>query len=250
MGDIKLKSYVTEEEERFRKDFVDLLLNNPLPPKELVYNLQLFMNRQSMGHLLFMNSLYQGILNVHGSIFEFGVRWGRNMALFEVLRGLYEPYNQTRKIIGFDTFEGFPSVHIKDGSSDIIQKGAYKVTENYEDYLSRVLSYHELENPRSNIKKHTLIKGDASHTVEQYLTDNPHTIISLAYFDFDIYEPTKRCLELIKNHVTKGSIIGFDQLNHPDFPGETLALKEVFGLDKYKIIRSPHNGYTSYIVIE
>ena len=51
----------------------------------------------------------------------------------------------------------------------------------------------------------------------------------MAYFDFDIYEPTKECLKLIKDHITKGTIIGIDELNTSDFPGETVALKEVLG---------------------
>jgi hypothetical protein len=36
----------------------------------------------------------------------------------------------------------------------------------------------------------------------------------------------------IKERLTKGSMVGFDQLNYKAYPGETLALKEVFGIDK------------------
>ena len=66
----------------------------------------------------------------------------------------------------------------------------------------------------------------------------------------DLYVPTKGCLELIKNYVTKGTVIGFDEVNSPNFPGETIALKEVFGLDKYSIKRSPNAPYQSFIVID
>ena len=128
---------------------------------------------------------------------EFGVRWGQNINLFQSLRQIYEPFNYSRKIIGFE-----------------------------------------------------LIQGDASVELAKYLKYHPETIISLAYFDFDIYEPTKNCLELIKPHLTKGSILVFDELNQPKFPGETIALREVFGLDKYSIKRSPFSHYQSYVVIE
>ncbi len=94
------------------------------------------------------------------------------------------------------------------------------------------------------------MKGDAIETIDEFLKKNPQTIIALAYFDFDIYAPTKKCLEAIKGHLTKGSIIAFDELNDPDFPGETLALKEVFGLDRYKIIRTPLDPIASYLVID
>jgi hypothetical protein len=197
-----------------------------------------------------MHELYQKIADVHGIIVEFGTRWGVNLALFESFRGMYEPYNYTRKIVGFDTFEGFPSINVKDGESNIVSVGSFSVSEKYEEYLEKVLNHHEQESPLSHIKKYELVKGDATVEIEKYLHDNPETIIALAYFDFDLYQPTKKCLEAIKAHVTKGTVIGFDELSYHDFPGETLALKEVFGLDKYKIKRSPLSPTPSYIVLE
>lgn len=83
---------------------------------------------------------------------EFGVRWGRNLALFESLRGIHEPFNHNRKIVGFDTFEGFPSTHEKDGDADIVRVGAYDVTEKYEDFLAEILAYHEQESPISHVR--------------------------------------------------------------------------------------------------
>jgi hypothetical protein len=74
--------------------------------------------------------------------------------------------------------------------------------------------------------------------------------VALAYFDFDLYEPTKVCLEAIKDRLTKGSIVAFDELNYHTWPGETLALKEALGLGRYAIKRTPHNPEPSYIVIE
>ena len=76
------------------------------------------------------------------------------------------------------------------------------------------------------------------------------TIVSLAYFNMDIYQPTVKCLRALKKVVTKGSIIGFDELNCPHFPGETTALKDAFGLDNVRLIRHPHNPYPAYIVVE
>ncbi|MFQ1824408.1 hypothetical protein ACK35A_20095 [Aeromonas veronii] len=87
-----------------------------------------------------------------------------------------------------------------------------------------------------------------TETLPAYLARQPETMVALAYFDFDLYEPTRRCLELIKPHLTKGSVLAFDELNWPAFPGETLALKE--GLDRYAIRRTPHNPGPAYLVIE
>ena len=233
-----------------RRAFTETFQSCPIPSNELLTQLGLFLNRQSLSRIMFMNELYSQIVPVHGVVMEFGVRWGQNLALFSSFRGMYEPFNYNRKIIGFDTFSGFPFVSPQDGTDPVVTAGAYGVSKNYEDYLETVLTYHEKESPLSHIKKHELVKGDATITLKKYLADHPETIIALAYFDFDLYEPTKQCLTLIKDHLTKGSVIGFDELNWPAFPGETLALKEVFGLSRYRIRRSPLNPTPSYIVID
>lgn len=248
--DIKTKEYSSINEKSLRERFFKLFRICPIPDNELLFNLELFIKRQDLTRILFMNEMYKKIINVPGITVEFGVRWGRNLALFESFRGIYEPFNHTRKIVGFDTFEGFPSVHEKDGKSEIVTVNAYSTTKGYEDYLKQILDYHEQESPISHIKKYQLIKGDATIEIGKFLKDNPETIIALAYFDLDIYEPTKKCLEAIKGHLTKGSVVGFDELNLHDFPGETLALKEVLGLDRYRIIHSQYSAYQSYIVIE
>ncbi|MBI9081299.1 MAG: crotonobetainyl-CoA--carnitine CoA-transferase [Pseudodesulfovibrio sp.] len=247
---LKTKFNASEGEQSFRGDLKDLYKACPIIEDELFMNLPLFTNRQNLSHILYMNELYQQITSVHGVIFELGVRWGRNLALYESFRGIYEPYNHNRKIVGFDTFCGFPSVDVKDGESDVIKVGAYSVTDDYDKYLEEILNYHEKESPISHIKKFELRKGDAVVEVERYLEEHQETIVSLAYFDFDIYEPTKRCLDLIKNRLTRGSIIAFDELNCSDYPGETRAVMETFGLDKYKINHSKFSPTQSYIVID
>jgi hypothetical protein len=221
----------------------------PIPKEELLRNLGVFMRRRDLQRVLFMNELYQKIIDVHGIVVEFGVRWGQNLALFESFRGMYEPYNHIRKIVGFDTFEGFPSVHEKDGSAGFVEKGGYTVTKDYEKYLEELLLFHERQSPIGHIKKFQLVKGDAIVELEKYLDKNPETIIALAYFDFDIYEPTKKCLDLIKPHITKGTVIGFDELNCHGFPGETLAVKEAIGLGTYKIERNIYSSCQSYLTI-
>ncbi len=247
---IKIGTCSSDKEISSREKFFSLFRDCPIPKNEFLSNLGLFTNRQLLSRILFMNELYQKIINVHGIVVEFGVRWGQDLALWESLRGMHEPYNYTRKIVGFDTFKGFPSVDAKDGKSDLASVGAYSVTEDYEKYLKEVLDYHEQESPVSHIKKYQLIKGDATIEIEKYLNDNPETIIAFAYFDFDIYQPTKKCLEAIRGHLTKGSVVEFDNLIDHDFPGGTLALKEVLGLDKYKLMRSPLNPTAAYIIFK
>lgn len=244
----------TEQEKRMRAEFLDFFLNkNPIPDEELFYNIGLFINRQVLSRILFMNELYQKILDVPGVVMEFGSRWGANLALFENFRGMYEPYRNNRKIIGFETFSGYPSVNEKDineTNSSYMKKGAYDMPYDYDKTLEYILNYHQMESPISHIKKYEIVKGDVCKTIHEHLDKNSHEIIALAYFDINLYEPAKECLQAILPHMPKGSIIGFDELNYAGFPGETLALKEVLGLPNVRIHASRTFPSCSYMYIE
>jgi len=246
----RLQSRASENQVLARQKLLDLFKGCPIPEEEFLVNLGLYIRSSVLAKFLYVNELYQKIIHIPGIIMEFGVWWGQNLALFESLRAIYEPYNYTRKIVGFDTFAGYPPISLEDGKSKLAAEGGYSVTENYQEYLDELLNYHEQENPMSHIKKYELVKGDATITIEKYLKDHPETIIALAYFDLGLYEPTKKCLESIKPHVIRGTVIAMDELNSWEFPGETIALKEVLGgLDKYKIVRSQFLPDRSYIII-
>ena len=245
-----IKTYSSLDETSTRQQFAEHFKNSPIPDDQILSNMGLFLNSKALSRLLFMNHLYEQIVDVMGVVMEFGTRWGPNLGQFAALRGIYEPFNRHRKIIGFDTFAGFPKIDSKDGSSDMMEVGHLTVPENYRDYLEKTLEFQERDNPLSHIKKFELCEGDATKTLPKYLKDNPETIIALAYFDFDVYEPTRICLEAIKPRLVKGSVLGFDELNDPDSPGETLALMEVFGLNNIQLKRFPYTSRTSYFVVE
>jgi hypothetical protein len=238
----------TASEVERKQALVNRLRTSRVPDGELLDNMGLYLTRQNLSRINFMQQLYAKIVPVHGVIMEFGVRWGQNMALMSNLRGIHEPYNYNRKIIGFDTFDGFPSVAPEDG--DAAKAGDYGVAENWKEELEAILDFHTQNAPIPHKKKHELVEGDASLTLPAYLEKHPETIIALAYFDFDLYTPTRDCLSAILPHLTKGSILAFDELNMPEFPGETRAVKEVLGLSRYAIRRDPSNPLASWLVIE
>jgi hypothetical protein len=239
----------TEEVDAYRT-LAGHLKDSPVPGGEILGNLGLYLTRSSLSRILFMHDLYQRILTAHGVIMEFGVRWGQNVALFTTFRSMYEPYNYNRKVIGFDTFEGFPHVAAEDGRAESVVVGGLRVTDRYDARLVELLLTHERLAPRSHLQKFELVKGDVIETLPRYLAEHPETIISLAYFDLDLYEPTRRCLELILPHMTRNSVIGFDEANYAPYPGETLALKEMLPLRNCKLHRSPLSINQSYLTFE
>jgi hypothetical protein len=232
------------------KQFVDHFKASPLPDDEILPNLGLFLTSKALARILFFYEIYQKVVFRHGIIAEFGVRWGQTLSILSALRGIFEPFNRHRKIVGFDTFEGFKGVSEIDGQLHKTRDGSFTVAPDYETYLDKILSLQEALNPIPHLKKYELIKGDALETVPHYLKQHPETIISLAIFDFDIYTPTKAALEAIKPHLCKGSILVFDELCDDIFPGETVALQEVFGLNNVRIQRLPMTARISYLEVE
>lgn len=251
MGKTKLgaKIYSDDKEISSQSKIAASLKNCPIPDDEVLDNLGLFLTSKNLSRIFFMNHIYKKIVKIPGAVIDMGTRFGNNVALFSIFRSIYEPFHRHRKIIGFDTFDGFPYITNEDGDSDLMQKGNLKVGEGYYDYLNNLMACKELNEPLSHIKKYSLIKGDAIVELKKYLSNNPQTIIALVYFDFDLYKPTKECLEIIKPYVTKGSVLAFDELNDDDSPGETLALRESFGLNNIRLKRLSIVARSSYFII-
>lgn len=243
-----MKTQASGEEVEAYRALVAMLKSSPIPPDEILGNLSLYLTRSSLSQILFMSHLYSSILNVHGIVLEFGNRWGRNLALLSSLRNVFEPHNYGRRIVGFDTFEGFPNTAPEDGKDAVIKPGALSVAPDYQDYLNQLLTVHERLSPRPQLRRFETVKGDVEKTLPTYLKAHPETIVALAYFDMDLYQPTKAALKAVLPYLTKGSIIGFDELCVREFPGETAALREVLDLSRHALVRSPYSNHQSFIV--
>jgi hypothetical protein len=255
MADIKTQKHdaivlSSQSEKELQRKFVELFKGAPLPDDEILPNLGLFLSSKSLSRVLFFYEIYKKILHTHGIIVEFGVRWGQTLSILSALRGILEPFNRHRKIVGFDTFAGFKGMSDKDGALCKTVDGSFSVSENYEQYLETLLGLQEALNPIPHLKKFELVRGNAMETIPAYLKRQPETIVSLAIFDFDIYQPTRAALEAIKPHLFKGSVLVFDELADDIFPGETVALREVFNLADLKIERLPMTARVSYVVLQ
>jgi hypothetical protein len=203
-----------------------------------------------INRFLAKNKLFEKILNIHGSIVECGVFMGGGLMTWASLSAIYEPLNHIRKIVGFDTFDGFIEVDEKDKGTienSAAVRGGLKVS-SYEDILECIRVF-DLYRPLGHIQKVELVKGDVLKSLPKYIEANQHLIVSLLYLDFDLYEPTKFAIENLLPRMPKGAIIAFDQLNQKFWPGETLALLETIGLNNLKIERFIFQPQISYAVL-
>lgn len=224
--------------------------NCPLDKK--LHNFTKYVRRQSIARFLVQNELFKKQLEIKGSIVECGVHNGGGAMAWAKLSSIYEPYNYHRKIYAFDTFEGFPSVDDKDKQSNnpLAEVGAFsESTYNTYTELLQVIDEYNENRFLNNKQKIELVKGDANITIPQFILDNSHVMISLLYLDFDVYEPTVTALEHLLPRMPKGAILAFDELNNPDWPGETIALLEKFNLNDKKVECFPFEPNISYITL-
>lgn len=207
-----------------------------------------FLRRQTLSRILYLNSLYQRIVEVPGVVLEFGCRWGASLPVLMGLRGVYEPFNFTREIVGFDTFEGLDGVSDMDGST--VSDGAFGVSAGYDETLTKILELHRADSPLPDLMRAYVVKGDARETFPPWLSENNHAVIAMAIFDMDIYLPTREVLERVIPRLTKGSLLVFDELSTAAFPGETKAVDEVFGLNQLRLQRLPFAPTCAFAVYE
>lgn len=243
----------TEKEKDYRAKMERFFMDASGTISDKLSNFARFVSRQDIALFLFKYELYKRILDVHGSILEFGVYRGGGSFTFAQLSAILEPYNYQRRIIGFDTFEGFPSVSENDLLSDpnlSPKKGDFYTSENFYEELSENIKLFDMNRFLNHIEKISFVKGDINKTLPDFLEKNKHIVVSLAYFDLDIYQPTKKAIELIFPRMPKGSIIAFDELNNPQWPGETKALMETVGINNVRLQKCIFEPCRSYCIIE
>ena len=220
------------------------MTNNLKPPLDtMMSNFTKYVKRQNIARFLVQYEIFKRQINIKGSIVECGVHHGGGVMAWAKISSILEPYNYRKKIIGFDTFEGFPSVKDIDNSEPGLFSENYNL---YEELRDCIFDYNE-NRFLNEIEKIELIKGDANFTIPNYIKDNQHLLVSLLYLDFDIYEPTKTALTHFLPRMSKGSIIAFDEINNPNWKGETLAMLESMNINNFKIECFPFEPNISFI---
>ena len=164
------------------------------------------------------------------------------------MSSVLEPNNLTRRIYGFDTFKGFPNMAGKDmAKAKGIAKGALS-SDSFEE-LKKLSEIYDKNRFLGHVNKVNLIKGDAAKTIPGFIKENPQLVVSLLFLDFDLFRPTKIALENFYPRMPKGSILAFDELDNPLWPGETSALLETVGIRNLKIERLDFDPYIGYAVL-
>lgn len=222
-----------------------------IPLETRLNNFEKYVRRQSLSRFLARYELFKLQMPVKGCIVECGVHHGGGLMAWAKMSSALEPYALDRRIFGFDTFEGFPSVSAKDVGASNVENKVGGLASGYDVHAELLDLIGEYDENRflNQFEKVFLVKGDACETIPRFLKEHPYALVSLLFLDFDLYEPTKAALEHLLPRMPKGAVLAFDELNNPWWPGETLAALDCFRLSEKAIQRFPFDPNISYIVL-
>lgn len=244
-----MKSFRTAVEQEVGKNIERIFTASADPIEVRLENFPRYVRRQQLKRFLAMYEVFKLVLPVKGSVIDCGVFRGFSLMTWAKVSTILEPENLTRRIYGFDTFEGFPSVQEKDaGGSGQPPRGGMSAS-SYEE-LQALIAEYDRDRFLNQFEKVYLIRGDAVQTIPQFIGDHPHLVVSLLFLDFDLYEPTRVALETFVPRMPAGAVVAFDELDNPSWPGETRALLESVGIRGLELRRIEWDPYIAYAVLK
>lgn len=235
---------------QFYEELEAYYLSSPWTNVEKLQSFTKYVSSGDIGRFLCRSKIFEQILHVHGWIVDCGVFMGAGLMTWAHLSAILEPLNHLRRIVGIDSFSGFPEIRPEDkltrealGTPNGLRADSY-------DDLNEAIRLYDLYRPLGHIPRVQLLRGDAARTIPQLVRETPHLVVALLYLDFDLFEPTKVAIENFLPYMPKGSIIAFDELNNAFWPGETAAVCQTIGLRNLRLQRFPFQPQISYAVLE
>ena len=243
-----MKKFRTAAEQEVGKNIERIFSTCPDSVETKLENFPKYVRRQQLKRFLALYEIFKLALPVKGSVVECGVFKGFGVMSWAKLSAMLEPENLTRRIYGFDTFAGFPSISDRDANPVAAPHDGALFADSYEELQSLIAQYDQ-DRFLGHVNKVQLIKGNVVETVPAFLESNPHLIVSLLFLDLDLYEPTQVALRHFLPRMPRGAVLAFDELDNPMWPGETLALLEELG-SRIRLQRLEWDLYIAFAVLD
>ncbi len=123
----------TDQEDRVWQEIGKVFDRSPQSTPVKLDNFPRYVRRQKMTRLLALYEIFKKVLPVKGSVVECGVYQGFSLMSWALFSSVLEPNNLTRRIYGFDTFQGFAHAHKKDTSKRLTPKKGQLAGDSYEE---------------------------------------------------------------------------------------------------------------------
>ncbi|MCA1563425.1 MAG: class I SAM-dependent methyltransferase [Acidobacteria bacterium] len=244
-----MKSLRTAAEEQVGQHLTHIFDRCSDPVDVRLENFPKYARRKTITRFITLYELFKRALHVKGSVVECGVFRGFGLMTWAHLSAVLEPANLTRRIYGFDSFEGFPEVTERDRNARSTPARGGLRADSYAE-LQALIDVYDTDRFLGHIDKVHLIKGDVVKTVPEFVAQNQHLVVSLLFLDLDLYDPTRTAIDHLLPRIPKGGIIAFDELDNPIWPGETVAALESVGLMRLRLERFPWDPYVAFATIE
>ncbi len=175
--------------------------------------------------------LFKRVVDIPGDIVEGGVLKGTGVLFWAKLIQIFNPLSP-RKVIGFDTFEGFPE--LTSSPNDRLSSTQFVAESNYQPVSPE--SILDIALSLGLAQRIELVRGDACVTVEQFVKERPGFRVALLNLDFDLYEPTAAALQHLFSRIVPKGIVVLDEYAAHKW-GESDAVDE-FIKDKGIVLNS------------
>tara|TARA_Y100000741_G_C18203705_1_gene538744 strand:- start:129 stop:848 length:720 start_codon:yes stop_codon:yes gene_type:complete len=228
-----ISNYRNQEKESLNS-YLKQLKDYKNSPEIILYNFARFVRSQEITKLMVFNELFKKIINIQGSIVEFGIHNGNTLFTLGHLSEIFEHRNYSRQIIGVDPLKDYSLPNGKTIGYD----SKNKLNKSIELFNKSCIF-----NQFSKIKliQKSFIKG-CSEIVEK-----DDFICSMLIMHIGLYKEEKYILNSLFDKMPKGGIIVFGSLNSKDTPECTKALLKSIGLN-HKICRFDFATKYSYLI--
>lgn len=206
------------------------LLKGHLDDHDLIANLGSFSRRMHYMKSFAHYEVFKLVQDLPGDIVECGVYKGASLLGFARFLETFCPGDRTRKVLGFDHFQGLIGRNEKDGATDE-RVGNLAEGWNAGGFRDTLFALVDAFNKDAFVQSRArveLVDGDVCETAAAYVEANPGMRISLLHLDMDIYAPTLAALRAFWPRIVTGGVVMLDEFAIREWPGETQALEEFF----------------------
>jgi hypothetical protein len=244
-----MKTFRTEAEHQVGRRVEEVFNASQDAVEARLENFPKYVRRQHLKRFLALYEIFKLVMPVKGSVVECGVFRGFGVMSWAKLSAMLEPENLTRRIYGFDTFQGFPSTSSAD-ENPIARPEAGALRSDSYDELQALITEYDRDRFLGHIPKVHLVKGDITETIPSFVAEHRHLVVSLLFMDVDLFEPTKIALKHFVPLMPRGAVLAFDELDNPMWPGETQALLSTLGIRNMRLQRLEWDPYISFAVLD
>jgi hypothetical protein len=214
---------------------------------DLYNQFALWGNLERFTKLLARYELFKLIADRPGDIVEGGVLKGTGLIFWAKLIEIFNPLSR-RKVIGFDTFEGYPEDAVKSYDRQTAKEFKGKQIQNETEVAMATIK--EIADRQGLTHRIELVNGKAEEGIPNYIKENPGFRAALVNLDFVLYEPTIAALTHLYPNVISGGVVALDEYAVAG-AGETDAVDEFLAGKNVRIVSFPWaKSPTAYFVKE